>query len=115
MTVTKFWDMHSGGGQKLDWGKIYIEAPKDEAIRVFYARFRRNPYRVSCTCCGEDYSISEHATFEEASEYERTYRKKVFTVSEYLEDKYVLFIGADTIDDYERSSPRPEPEGYVWM
>lgn len=116
MTVTKFWDMHSGGSQKLGWDKIYIEAPEDEAIRVFYSRFGRNPYRVTCTCCGEDYSISEHADLEEASVYHRTYKKKkVLSVSEYLEDGSALFIGAETISRNERNGPEPEPEGYVWV
>ena len=71
MTITTFWDMHSGGGQKLDWDKIYIEAPEDEARAVFYNRFERNPSRVTCTCCGDDYSISEDDSIEQATGYHR--------------------------------------------
>lgn len=57
---TKFWDMNSGGVQKEEWKMIYIEAPIEEAKTIFYNRFGHSPERVSCTCCGEDYSISEH-------------------------------------------------------
>lgn len=59
MTWTQFWDMNSGGGRKENWQHIFIEAPRDEATVVFYNRFGHNPERVSCTCCGEDYSIDE--------------------------------------------------------
>jgi len=68
---TQFMDMHSGGGQKLDWGYIYIEAPQDEAELIFQNRFGRNPNRVTCTCCGEDYSISEDRTLARSTAYER--------------------------------------------
>ena len=68
---TQFMDMHSGGGQKLDWSYIYIEAPEKEARAIFYNRFGRNPERVTCTCCGDDYSITESETLQEASAYER--------------------------------------------
>lgn len=69
---TLFWDMHSGGGTKEGYfDKIYIEAPEDEAKVIFYNRFGHNPERVSCTCCGDDYSISESDSLEEASAYHR--------------------------------------------
>lgn len=68
---TIFMDMHSGGRQKLDWPYIYIEASKEEAMSVFYSKFGRSPERVTCTCCGEDYSIDESETLEQATAYER--------------------------------------------
>lgn len=71
MTWTHFHDMHSGGGQKLDWGHIFIEAPQAEAEIIFQNRFKRNPNRVSCTCCGPDYSISEEPSLEQATAFER--------------------------------------------
>lgn len=85
-------DMHSGGGAKVrrtkkgfaegsrwpddkegecDVSHIYIEAPEEEAKVIFYNRFGHNPERVTCTCCGEDYSISEEKTLEQATAYER--------------------------------------------
>lgn len=71
MTWTQFHDMHPGGGQKLDWGQIFIEAPEAEARAAFERLFGRDPDHVTCSCCGEDYSISEEATLEQATGYER--------------------------------------------
>lgn len=72
MPWTKFWDMHSGGSTKEPpFNKIYIEASEAEAKSIFYSRFGHNPERVTCTCCGEDYSIDEHATLGEATAYDR--------------------------------------------
>lgn len=68
---TQFWDMLSGGGQKEQWANIYIEAPEPEAKVIFYNRFGHNPDRVTCTCCGEDYSLDESETLEQASAYHR--------------------------------------------
>lgn len=73
---TRFMDMHSGGGTKLVINGqkkqlIFIEAPEDQAKAVFYARFGHNPERVSCTCCGEDYSIQSEDTFVQASAWDR--------------------------------------------
>lgn len=68
---TRFMDMHSGGGLKEAAQYIYIQAPIDTAKVVFYNRFGHNPKRVTCTCCGEDYSISEEPTLEKATAYER--------------------------------------------
>lgn len=71
MSWTHFMDMHSGGRRKLDWEHIFIEAPEAEAKAVFFNRFKRNPERVTCTCCGGDYSISTSETLEQATAYER--------------------------------------------
>lgn len=71
MVWTRFMDMHSGGGQKLSWAFIYIEAPQAEAEVIFQNRFNRNPNRVTCTCCGEDYSIDEEPTLEESTAFDR--------------------------------------------
>jgi len=75
MTWTHFHDMHGGGSQKLEWGHIYIEAPQDEAEAVFYNRFGRNPHRVTCTCCGPDYSLDEWPNLKVATGHERNCRK----------------------------------------
>lgn len=133
MPWTYFWDMHSGGGQKLKWAHIYIEAPKEEAIKVFYHRFGRNPNRVTCTCCGEDYAIDEEADLAQLTGYDRglgtdesgnTYiegKRSEFalsesgprTMEEYRKDKDTLFIDAKDIKPEERKGDVPE-EGYVW-
>lgn len=64
-------DMHSGGSLKEKQQYIFIEAPENEAKVIFYNRFGHNPERVSCTCCGEDYSISEYDSLEQATAYYR--------------------------------------------
>lgn len=127
---TRFMDMHSGGGQKLDWGYIYIEAPEQEAKVIFYNRFGRNPNRVTCTCCGEDYSLSEADTLAEVTGYERgcDYRDRKYVeapstrawASEYVPlDEFLakatdrLFIYAADIKPKERQGSVPD-EGYVW-
>lgn len=71
MVWTRFMDMHSGGGQKLDWAKVYIEAPEEDAAKVFMHRFGRNPNNITCSCCGEDYSFRDSETLEQASAFDR--------------------------------------------
>jgi hypothetical protein len=56
---THFNDMHSGGGRKLDYEHIFIEAEEEKAAELFERIFRRDPYNVTCYCCGPDYSINE--------------------------------------------------------
>lgn len=69
---TRFMDMHSGGGTKeAPYQHIYIEASEEEAKVIFYNRFGHNPERVTCTCCGEDYSIGDSETLKEATAYNR--------------------------------------------
>jgi len=128
---TLFWDMHSGGGTKEEpYEKIYIEAPEEEAKVIFYNRFGHNPERVSCTCCGEDYSISESDTLEQASGYHRNcawnkdakgyiekpneYNDTFLTVEDYSSQEDVLIIPKSEIKDSERIGDVPS-EGYVWV
>jgi hypothetical protein len=113
MTWTRFWDMNSGGGQKEEQNLIFIEAPKEEATAYFEERFGHDPNNVTCNCCGEDYSICESKTLEEASEYHRrisnseaeynllkrksfpdfdTYRYKLATIAEFKKSENVLII-----------------------
>lgn len=71
MTWTSFWDMHSGGSQKLSHGLIVIEGARSEAERVFRERFDRDPHNVTCDCCGSDYLVDEHVSLEQATGYHR--------------------------------------------
>lgn len=127
MSWTHFMDMHSGGGRKLDWEHIYIEAPADEARVVFYNRFDRSPDRVTCTCCGEDYSVTEYETLEEATAYYRGdspfARGPKVDIETYLRtggnegifnDGPPMVIRADEITADDRRGSVPA-EGYVWM
>lgn len=71
MSWTQFWDMHSGGHQKLAWAMIFIEAPVENAKQAFEILFNRDPDTTTCDCCGPDYSIHEGDTLEELTEYHR--------------------------------------------
>ena len=128
MMWTQFWDMNSGGGRKEDFGMCYIEAPVDEARIIFYNRFGHNPDRVSCTCCGADYSIDESESLEQATGYDRgcdyddtgyvekhcgeSYRPYV-AMSDYIARPDIYVIPADKIAADERTGDVPQ-EGYVW-
>ena len=69
---TLFWDMSSGGSTKVEpYETIYIELPWARAVEYFKDRFDRDPDNVTCDCCGEDYSVSSYASFDEASAYHR--------------------------------------------
>lgn len=97
MTWTKFSDMHSGGGVKESpYETIYIEAPQKEAEIIFYNRFGHSALRVSCTCCGEDYSVYESEPPDQSTAKE-----------------YVLVIRKEDIKSEERIGEVPE-SGYVW-
>lgn len=131
--VTTFWDMHSGGGLKEKWHMIFIEAPQAEAEVIFYNRFGHNPNRVTCTCCGNDYSISEDEDLLQATGYHRgcAYDKEsqkyveaentsdgwhheYVPLNEYLAREDVLLIRRDEIKPEEREGEVPE-QGYVWV
>ena len=116
---TLFWDVSSGGDLKEEsYEKIYIEAPEEEAKVIFYNRFRHNPDRVSCTCCGKDYEISESENLEQASGYHRNcawdkeikgyinkpneYSDSFMTIEDYSKHKDVLIIPKSEIKDSER-------------
>lgn len=128
---TQFMDMHSGGGQKEKWAKIYIEAPEKEAIKIFYNRFGHNPYRVTCTCCGNDYSTSEGKTLEEVTAYERNcdyetndgfierqsdkkFYGEYITIEQFLKDPSYLIIYKEDIEPEEYEGSVPE-QGYIWV
>lgn len=67
-----FNDMHSGGGRKLAWEHIFVQARnEDAAVNKFKRLFDRDPHHVTCSCCGPDYSISDDDTLENATAYHR--------------------------------------------
>lgn len=128
---TLFWDMHSGGGTKVKpYEKIYIEAPMAQATAVFWHRFKRNPERVTCTCCGPDYSLEEGSLLEVAGYHRgcafendawvdkpdksKSYAKKYETEAEYFARPDVLLIRASEIKPEELTGDVPT-EGYQWV
>lgn len=131
MTWTKLADMNSGGWQKEPFAYIWIEAREEEASKVFYNRFGHNPYRVTCICCGEDYSVYEYESLEEATVFERgcthdenqsleKSQNNYMTLDELLECKVlpngggaVEFIFASDIMPSELEGDLPDEQGYV--
>lgn len=69
--VTRFMDMHSGGKLKTSFTHIYINAPLDKALDIFKDTFKRDPNKITCKCCGEDYVYEEYNSLEEATAYDR--------------------------------------------
>lgn len=115
---TRFMDMHSGGGRKEEpYALIFIEADEEEAKRVFFAKFGHNPQRVSCTCCGEDYSISSKGDFESLSLFDRRgflgRNAEAESVERFRERRDVLIIHAEKISVEERRAYVPV-QGFVW-
>ena len=86
---TKFYDMFSGGSQKEPFETIYIEAPEKEAVGIFENRFGHSPYDICCECCGENYSVSESGSLEEASLY---IRREGQSLEDYEKKENVLII-----------------------
>ena len=75
---TQFYAMHSGGSTKEPPAEvIYIEAPEEQAAVMFHNFFGHSPDRVTCTCCGADYSYNNYAddesecTLTQLTAYER--------------------------------------------
>lgn len=130
---TQFMDMHSGGSLKEPQQYIYIEAPEAEACVIFFNRFNHSPHRVTCTCCGEDYSVSESESLEQATAYNRNcdwdkwtdkYAERprsdapwkiggYITLEQYLTRPDVLVIRESEIRPEERVGEIPD-QGYVW-
>lgn len=125
---TRFMDMHSGGGSKEDHEYIYIEAPESEARVIFYNRFGHNADRVSCTCCGSDYSVTDGADLARLTAFDRgcdfdgkayverpsKYHETVTPLDQYLAQDDVLVIRAKDIKDDERVGEVPT-QGFVYI
>lgn len=128
---TQFYDMHSGGGSKEKYELIYIEAPQSEAEIIFYNRFGHNPNRITCTCCGNDYSISEDESLAQLTAFHRNcdydsslkqYVEKpntrygnnqLISLNDYIKQEDVLVIKSEEIKSDERLGQLPE-QGYIW-
>ena len=122
--------MHSGGGTKEPpYEKIYIEAEEEEARVIFYNKFGHSADRISCTCCGADYSVSHEYSLDQLTAFHRNCdydqatelyvervkpsRGKYQSPEEYAARDDVLIIPAVGITDSERKGGVPT-EGWVW-
>lgn len=90
---TLFWDMSSGGTQKEKWNLILIELPEASAVEYFERHFGHDPYDVACECCGQNYSVRDYETLEQAVDFHLNGR----TLSEFLASGEVLVINTDEI------------------
>lgn len=131
---TLFMDMHSGGRTKEPpYEYIFIEAGEDEAKVIFYNRFKHNPERVTCTCCGSDYSISSKEDLAQLTGYfrnccwdakskgyvekpDRKYdnEKEIIPLEDFIKEASVLVINANDISPQERVGRVPK-QGYQWV
>jgi len=67
-----FWDMHSGGGNKIGtYEHIYIQAEFSRAMDLFPALFGRDPQDVTCQHCGPDFTIDESDNLYQSTGYHR--------------------------------------------
>lgn len=68
----RYYDMSSGGTEKTPYSNIYVEAAsRPTADVVFTAHTGRDPGHTTCACCGEDYTVYEYTTIDEATADER--------------------------------------------
>jgi len=74
MSGTYFYDLSSGGEEKLKWKIIFIEEDDlYKACQIFEEKLGRDPYLVTCDCCGEDYAIEKYKKIEDIMEYYQGY------------------------------------------
>lgn len=66
---TTFFDMHSGGGRKSKYELYILAGDKEAATEEFKKLTGRDPDHVTCYCCGEDYSVVEYDTLEDALQH----------------------------------------------
>jgi hypothetical protein len=124
---TQFLDMHSGGGCKEEpYECIYIEADNEEQAEViFYNRFGHSPHKVSCTCCGEDYSVSSHEFLSQLTGYHRncktlhherdpnTGRYKDMSNDSYWRDHFYLEANEEPAEGYKVCTEFPRYGKYI--
>lgn len=114
-----------GGLKEKPYDVIYIQADGEEAKTIFYNKFKHNPERVTCTCCGQDYSISSEETLEQLSAFHRELKfdreSKLYietdssiSMEDYKARKDTLIITEDQITENERIGRVPK-QGYMWV
>lgn len=113
---TEFMDMCSGGDQKQAFAYLYIEAGKHDAMRVFRNRFGRDPNRITCHCCGEDYTIECHPDLLQLTGYDREcsydratnqYLDNGTPLEEYLKRSDIRVIRAEDITEADMVDSHP--------
>ena len=96
--------------KKKNGHKSLLKHQKNKQKKVFCNRFGHNPDRVTCTCCGPDYSIQDYVTLEEATSYHRQNK----SVEEFSKEPDILIIYAKDIKPEELEGELPT-QGYIWQ
>lgn len=124
VTWTHFYDMSSGGSEKLDWQHIFAELPEQLAIGWFMKEFDRDPRNVTCDCCGPDYAIHEYASLKEATAFQRNCRAAILVDQARL--RVIMQTGSPAQRAIYRKTPPslgrcymekgdPLPSGWQWQ
>lgn len=102
MSYFRFMDMSSGGLEKTAYSYIYIQAETEqEASKIFEDRLGCNPYNITCDCCGQDFTIREDSTLEEATKFDRwwnSFGEDEEGLLKYLSQKNVCVISKNSVD-----------------
>ena len=86
---TKFTDTFSGGNSKTPYKEIFIEASLETSKSVFIERIGRNPFHVTCACCGPDYAEWED---EDIVDVVSPYKLRNMSLTQYLAQDDVLVL-----------------------
>lgn len=98
---TLFSDAHAEGFLKFkDYEFIIIEGKEEEALSLFMNITNVDPKKVTCTCCGQHYSIREYDSVFQATAFERGchYDNSLKCYVEEISDFPI--IGYATIEDF---------------
>lgn len=119
---TQFHDNHSGGVLRTPYKDIWIEAPREEAIEIFIAKFGVDPKGIYCPCCGPNYSIYwgvDHDIcddIEEATSHKRVSRDtgNIQSMEEFKNNKEYLILykgnNVRSLTDWGEEKPEEEPK-----
>ena len=98
---TFFEDAYAEGNLKFkEFSWIIVQAEQEKAIEMFKAFTNVDPQRVTCTCCGQHYSIREHDSVFQATAFERScrYDKELKCYVE-AEDDFVVY-GYKSLEEF---------------
>jgi len=113
---TKFYDMHSGGDAKTEWEVIVFEAKKKDAIKYANWKWGIHPDNVTCTCCGEDFSVSTYETLEQAVEFHLEWGVHEGKPTELALRNDILVVPASELEETRKLWKKHTitRKGYVW-
>jgi len=75
---------------EFPYAQVYIEAPREEAIKYFHEHFGCNPIGLACPQCNFQYLIEEYESLGDALEDFVAYTDE--SVEEYVKKSNVFFL-----------------------